>query len=59
MTSARLSRSIMLAQSTNVFDLQDIRAIIEETYDWPIGPHFTVEQYQDGSTTITITQGDK
>ncbi|CDZ89004.1 hypothetical protein ACQR3W_21840 [Rhodococcus ruber] len=59
MTSARLSRSIMLASATTTLTLADLRGIVEETYDWPIGPHFTVEQFADGSTTITITQGDK
>ncbi|MCZ4505889.1 hypothetical protein O4273_23960 [Rhodococcus ruber] len=59
MTSARLSRSIMLASATTTLTLADLRGIVEETYDWPIHSTVEVSQYPDGSTTITITQGDK
>lgn len=56
-TSARLSRSIMLASATTTLTLADLRGIVEETYDWPIHSTVEVSQYPDGSTTIT--QGDK
>ena len=59
MTGAKVQRQIMLATPTPTFQLADIREIMEETYEWPAGSAFMVEQHADGSTTIIITQGEK
>lgn len=59
MTAAKVSRTIMIASATTTLTLADFRSIVEETYEWPIHSTVEVSQFADGSTTITITQGDK
>ncbi|MBD8056930.1 hypothetical protein ICV35_25110 [Rhodococcus ruber] len=59
MTAAKVSRTIMIASATTTLTLADLRGIVEETYEWPVHSTVEVSQYPDGSTTITIHQGDK
>lgn len=57
--NARTTRTIMLANTTNTVSLAELRAIVEETYEWPEFSTVTVDQHSDLSITIIITQGDK